>query len=194
MEGAHDRGLALEKVLPHPSSASQPLDSKAKWAESEARTFSPRMSCTPLSTSARDRYPFPLGSNCRKSSSRRAFSESLFPIGSFAAHTLHDTQSHPHQADTVSIAARHRCTNLKSLLLPAMPPLPFCCAPEALPADPGVVRRGASGPGVRRGGSGLAPCALVPWPTGLGVAPSTLLPRPAAAAAAAAAGLTPSSA
>lgn len=53
-------------------------------------TFSPRMSWTPLSTSARERYPFPLGSNCRKSSSRSAFSESVFPIGSFAAHALQE--------------------------------------------------------------------------------------------------------
>ena len=78
-------------------------------------------------------------------------------------------------------------SDLKSLLLMAMAPLSFGTAPAALPADPGVDRRGVCGPGVRRGGSGLTPWALAPWlrPTGLGVAPRILLPRPATAPTAA---------
>ena len=163
LEGAHDSGLASEQVLQHPRAVSQPQSHTTKWSEREAVTFSPRMSWTPLSTSARERYPFPLGSNCRKSSSRSAFSESLFPIGSFAAHTLQDIRNvvssesrhwHETRQDTVQVSC-----DLKSLLLPAVAPLRRCCAPAGLPADPGVDRRGTGWLGVRKrdGGSGLAP-------------------------------------
>ena len=198
LESAHDCGLAFEKVLHPPRLQSSARGLEVKWGETWAITFSPRMSWTPLSTSARDRYPFPLGSNCRKSSSRSAFSGSLFPMGSFAAHALQHMPRHPRKVDSMLIAARHAegSRDLKSLLLPAMAPPPLCSAPKALPADPGVDRRGVGWPGVRRGGSGLAPWALAPWlrPTGLGLAPRTLLPRPGVNAAAATTGLTATSA
>ncbi len=54
-------------------------------------TFNRRTLWIPLSTSAKERNPFLLGSNCRKSSSRVACSGALFPIGSFSAHWLLET-------------------------------------------------------------------------------------------------------
>ena len=91
LERPHDCRLALEKLLIHRASVAQPHQPRVKPNKTAkaALTSSPRTSCTPLSTSARDRNPFPLGSNCWKILFRSALSDSLFPVGSFAASSLH---------------------------------------------------------------------------------------------------------